>query len=231
MEKQILPQSFPILRKAMTTPDAVLDDEWRLMLQQMNEVMDQLQQDSSNSLLSKLPIKSHVIASYPAARQWLLSQGKTASQVDAMIPEKVVGLHTAYEIRLITGEYFRIMYLPLWEQYNADERRFFQSLPLGENIFSRRMIHLLLPAMHAARMAYKRMQFSNDIMRIAGALRDYAARHDGQVPKSLDDITQVPVPMINPVTGRAYQYKLIDGKGQIEVPQLSPILIVIFDVR
>jgi hypothetical protein len=214
----------------------VLDDEWRLMLQQMNDVMEQLEQGNHNALLSKLPIKSHVIASYPAARQWLLGQGKTASEVEAMIPEKVVGLHAAYEVRLITGEYFKMMYLPLWERYDMDEfimqnRRELESNPLGVNIFSRRMTALLLPAMQAARCAYQRMQFSNDIMRIAEALRDYAARHDGRLPETLDDITQVPVPMVNPATGRAYEYKLIDGKGQIEVLQLSPVFIVIFEIR
>ena len=233
IEKQILPQTFPLLRKAMTDPDAVLDDEWRLMLKQMNEVMDQLQQgNNDNSLLSKLPIKSYVLASYPAARQWLLDQGKSASEIDAMIPEKVVGLHMAYEIRLITGEYFKVMYLPLWERYDAQEnvREYFGN-PFGENIFSRRMINMLLPAMQAARCAYQRMQFSVDIMRIAEALRDYAARHDGQLPESLDAVTQVPVPMINPATGRAYEYKLIDGKGQIEAMQISPQSVVIFEMR
>ena len=235
IEKQALPQSFPLLRKAMTDPDAVLDDEWRLMLRQMKEMVDQMNEDAhNNSPLSKLPIKSHVIASYPAARQWLLGQGKSVPEVEAMIPEKVVGLHTAYEIRLFYGENFRVAYLPLWEQYDEDEiwnRRDWTNNLHTMNVFSLRLTNFFLPAMQSARRAYQRIQLSNDIMRIAGALRDYAARHDGQLPESLDDITQVPVPMINPATGKAYHYQLIDGKGQIEALQLSPAFIVIFEIK
>jgi hypothetical protein len=102
---------------------------------------------------------------------------------------------------------------------------------LEGSIFARRLTSLLLPAMQAARSAYLRMQFSVDIMRIAEALRDYAARNDGQLPESLDEIKQVPVPMVNPSTGRAYEYKLIDGKGQIELLQITPGYVVIFEMK
>ena len=237
IEKQILPQSFPLLRKAMTDPDAMLDDEWRLMLRQMNEMIGEMAGSvNDTSLLAKLPIKSHVIASYPAARQWLIGQGKSPSEIDAMIPDKVVGLHTAYETRLILSENFRTMYLPLWEQYDSSElvqERYFRNFgvnPFEGSYFARRMAGLLLPAMQAARCAYQRMQFSIDIMRIAEALRDYAARHAGQLPETLDAIREVPVPMVNPTTGRAYEYRLIEGQGQIEATQFVPSMIVIFEM-
>ena len=230
IEKQILPQTFPLLRKAMDTPESILDDEWRLLLRQMDEVLSQLEQ-GNNSLLKKLPIKSNVMASYPAARQWLTAQGKTSAEVDAMIPEKVVGMHAAYDIRKIYGEAFRQMYLPLWEEYDADEtmvqyHRELADNPLSVNMFSRRLTVWLLPSMQAARTAYRRMQLSNDVMRIAEALRDYAPRHGGQLPESLDAIKNVPIPIVNPFTGKPYEYKLEDGVGKIEIPQMWKTVII-----
>ena len=109
IEKQIIPQTFSILRKAMDDPEAILDDEWRFLLRQMDDVLKQLD-GSDDSLLTKIPIKSNVVASYPAARQWLLTQGKTAAEIDAMIPEKVVGMHAAYDIHLIYSKVFRNFY-------------------------------------------------------------------------------------------------------------------------
>ena len=231
IEKQILPQTFPLLRKAMDAPESILDDEWRKLLRQMDEVLVQLTPSENDSLLKKLPIKSNVMASYPAARLWLATQGKTSAEVDAMIPEKVVGMHAAYDIRKIYGDAFRQVYLPLWEEYDSDEiivqyHRELTDNPLSVNVFSRRLTSLLLPAMQAARTAYRRMLLSNDVMRIAEALRDYAARNGGQLPESLDAIKNVPIPMINPFTGKAYEYKLEDGVGKIEIPQMWKTVII-----
>ena len=225
IEKQALPQTFPLLRKAMTDPDAVLDDEWRLMFRQIDEVLGEMDNDWQ---LPKLPVNSFTIASYPAARKWLIGQGKSASEIDTMIPEKVVGLHTAHEIHMIYGEIFKDMYLPLWEQYDANEdfiRKYLQEFP-GGNIVVHRLIGIFWPVIHGARSAYQRMQFSIDIMRIAEALRDFTARHEGQLPESLDAITQVPIPVIDPFTGRHYDYKLIDGKGRIETKMFPPTIVI-----
>jgi hypothetical protein len=37
----------------------------------------------------------------------------------------------------------------------------------------------------------------------------YAAGHDGQLPKALDEITTVPVPL-NPATGKTFVYRVQD---------------------
>ncbi|MCL2623984.1 MAG: hypothetical protein FWD31_10000, partial [Planctomycetaceae bacterium] len=233
IEKQFLAQSFPLLRKAMTDPDSLFDDEWQRMIRQINELLDNLEYDNESSLFKLLPIKSQVFASYPTARQWLISRGKTAAEIDAMIPEKVVGLHTAQDIRWLTEEYFKIMYLPLWEQSDTQDvvHRYLgdEISKIGINVISGRLVSMLLPAIQSARSAYQRMQFSIDIMRIAEALSDYAARNGGQLPESLGTVKQVPVPMIDPSTGREYNYKLIDGKGRIET-NIIPSCIVLFEI-
>ncbi|MCC7476516.1 MAG: hypothetical protein IT425_14080, partial [Pirellulales bacterium] len=54
-------------------------------------------------------------------------------------------------------------------------------------------------------------------LRVIEALRMHAANHNRQLPKSLDEITAVPVPL-NPATGKSFVYRL-DGKTAIlELP-------------
>jgi hypothetical protein len=42
---------------------------------------------------------------------------------------------------------------------------------------------------------------------VVEALRLYAAAHEGRLPATLDQITEVPVPL-DPVSGRAFDYRL-----------------------
>jgi hypothetical protein len=45
----------------------------------------------------------------------------------------------------------------------------------------------------------------------------YAADHDGKLPKSLNEITAVPVPN-NPATGKAFQYRLDGATAVLDLP-------------
>ncbi|MDR2705490.1 MAG: hypothetical protein LBC02_06900, partial [Planctomycetaceae bacterium] len=238
IEKEFLPQMFPILRKAIDTPESVSDEEWRLLFRQ---IIDFLKQAVGNKdqqpLFLKFPYQSWIVSSYPAARQYLLAQGKTVEEIDAIIPEKVVGLHTAYEIKRFWNKYFRAMYLPLWEKntYDSDElgkqwRNEISQQPFSGNLFARDVIEVCLPAISSARKAYRRMELSSDIMRIAAAIQDYAAQNHGNVPASLDDIKNLPIPNIDPASGKSYDYKVINGIGQINISNITPINIVEFEI-
>ena len=58
-----------------------------------------------------------------------------------------------------------------------------------------------------------------DALRIVEAVRDYAGRHDGRLPKTLDEIRETPIPL-DPMTGRAFQY---DCKGDTAYLSGPPI--------
>jgi hypothetical protein len=51
------------------------------------------------------------------------------------------------------------------------------------------------------------------------ALRIYAAAHEGQLPQSLADLTEVPIPE-DPVTCKPFVYRLVDSKAILEGPAL-----------
>jgi len=52
-------------------------------------------------------------------------------------------------------------------------------------------------------------------LRCVEAVRMYAAEHDGEPPTTLDDITQVPVP-VDPFRGRPFTYRIEEGRAVIE---------------
>jgi|GEM_PF-5334689 len=237
MEKNTyVPQSFPLLKKALDDPDSLLDEEWRIMIDQMTTVLQKISPDElQKQYYMKLSTESITTASYPPARRWLLDQGKTAEEIDAMIPEKVVGLHVVYELQLHWNNYFRATRLPLWEEGDADRQaqQIFHELdntPFKGSFFARRIIWLFLPASQVARSAYRRIQSGQDMLRIAEAIRDYAATNGGTVPATLKEITAVSVPMIDPSTGVPYHYHVADGVGQIELPHINPKCTVFFEI-
>ncbi len=79
------------------------------------------------------------------------------------------------------------------------------------------IVSLLMPGMQPARGAQVRLERDVAALRVIEALRMYAADHGGGLPKSLDEITAVPVPN-NPATGNPFEYRL-DGKTAVlELP-------------
>jgi hypothetical protein len=68
-----------------------------------------------------------------------------------------------------------------------------------------------------ARYALARVDRHIAMLRTIEALRDYAARHDGRPPQSLDQITDVPLP-IDPFTGRPFVYHVDGQKVVIDAP-------------
>ena len=47
------------------------------------------------------------------------------------------------------------------------------------------------------------------------AIRLYMASHDGRLPGSLDEITEVPIPL-NPMTGKPFPYRLEGDKAILD---------------
>ena len=236
VEKGFVPQTFPLLKKAFQDVESLDDNEWRMLLDQMTTMLQQFYENESHKPFSiSWPVKPTIAASYPSSRRWMLEQGKTVGEIDAMIPEKVVGLYAVHELQLHWNNYFRYSRFPLWEKDHAEENmqklhQELQNATFRGNIFARRIICLLAPANSAARRAYQRIQSSNDMLRIAEAIRDYAAKSGGTVPATLNEITAVSVPMIDPFTGVPYDYKVVDGVGQIELSNMFPKCTVYFEI-
>jgi hypothetical protein len=80
---------------------------------------------------------------------------------------------------------------------------------------------LLLPAVEAVLRADVRAARNIAVLQAIEAIRMHAADHGGQLPKSLAEITIVPVPN-NPATGEPFPYRIdASGAATLEVPTLE----------
>jgi hypothetical protein len=79
-----------------------------------------------------------------------------------------------------------------------------------------------LGAVKVTRMAIERNDRQIATLRVIEALRLYAAAHDGQLPKQLSDIGEVPIPD-DPVTGLPFEYKLEDGRARLSGPTFRDV--------
>jgi hypothetical protein len=71
-------------------------------------------------------------------------------------------------------------------------------------------------------MAIERNDRQVATLRVIEAIRMYAATHDGQLPNTLSDITEVPVPD-DPVTGLPFEYKLENSKARLSGPTFRDV--------
>jgi hypothetical protein len=229
------PRLFPFLHNAESTDRSA--DEWnRLFAQAFRDLVksggvlqlfgdgpvfgdgDLVNSDFGPGLLAT----AAGLLGYSHAKTQLIAQGLSKERVEKMSVGQVMAIYTERNYQVFADEWEALWYMPYWETV-AHERK------LVKHIASARvaggaedrevipMVSLMLPAMQAARNAQARLERELASLRVIEAVRMYAAEHDGKLPKSLDDIRQVPVP-INPATGKSFLYH-IDGETAIlELP-------------
>jgi hypothetical protein len=83
---------------------------------------------------------------------------------------------------------------------------------------------VLLPAIGAVHQAAARSQRAIAVLRLIEALRIYGAAHEGRLPETLNDLTEVPVP-IDPFTGKPFEYRREGDRAIIEGPPMPGLLL------
>ena len=79
---------------------------------------------------------------------------------------------------------------------------------------------ILLPSLAKCKNSELVLERELAALRCEEAIRLYAARHDGQLPKALSDVHEVPVPD-DPSTGKPFGYNA-DGKAAILTSPAPP---------
>jgi hypothetical protein len=141
-----------------------------------------------------------------AARQFVTGRlGKSAAEVAAMPPAQVLMLYTGGQLADTRDDMFKFTYLPVSQALarlqEADAR--LQSMTGGEGV---RLSKWMLPAIAKVLMAVNRLERKLMLLRVIEALRIHAASHGGRLPATLDQITEVPVPL-DPGTGKPFEYQ------------------------
>ena len=222
------PRMFPFIHGAETAKHA--PEEWnRLFTQAIRDFAklngDMLEQQGSGKRPDALnEVKAGVAATglgllgYTHAKERLIAQGMSREQVEKMAVGQVLAIYTERVYQRFTDDYEKLWYVPFADMKkaaNSTEKNLREAsfLGSGEDRELLPIVSLLMPGMQAARGAQVRLERQVAALRVIEALRMYAADHEGRLPKTLDEITAVPLPD-NPATSKPFEYRL-DGKTAV----------------
>ncbi len=175
---------------------------------------------AKNEAERKKLIADTVARVLPEARRYVLAQGMTAKDVDAMPDKQVLLIYWMDHYNIHKDEFFKWFAVPYWQACEGFQRAE-KSRPQDDSAI---LSNTLLPAL--SRIYAQTTSLDRRIagLRCVEAIRLYAAGHDGKLPASLNDITEVPIPL-DPITGKAFQYRLEGDKAVLEwspPPGLQP---------
>ncbi|GHT45674.1 hypothetical protein FACS189454_05560 [Planctomycetales bacterium] len=165
----------------------------------------------------KMPllVSGFCLAEYPFARQRLVDKGYTEEQIEALstyqivVPYFLEAIQRAYDLMYVSASFSP------GESHTAiifDDRYFYDDRSDPAKMY----LSMLFPATQSADAAFRRQTQLIDRLKIVEAIRYYAAVHDGKLPQSLDEIKEVAVPKIDPITGKPYIYKAEGNTATID---------------
>ncbi len=165
-------------------------------------------------------VAMYALKGYPKAVDYMVSKGYTREQVAAMHSARVLVTAVVEPYRQLRDNAFKWLYLPYseaWAGLDAWENEFHEKSRDTE-VFP--LAKFLLPTLNFASVAVAREQRAFELVRTVEAVRMYAALHDGQLPRSAQDITEVPFPT-DPFTGKPFE---LTREGDAVVIQSLPPL-------
>ena len=158
------------------------------------------------------------IVNYPSAKRRLVEQAKMDPEVvEQMSVGQVLLIDTVGEYQRLANDFEKSLYLPSREAAENIEkaetklRQAVTSLNPGQ-LFA----DLLLPATQQVLSAQLRAEWERRGLQVVEAIRMHLAQ-TGELPKSIEDITVVPVP-VNPATGKKFVFWLDGDKAVVDLP-------------
>jgi hypothetical protein len=155
--------------------------------------------------------------SFPAAKKYLLSKEFSAEQINAMSVSQVSLMYALAVFDECYDEIYKWQSFPYWQARAGMARsrtRFDEMLrQQPEAMFLARN---LMPAVSSVSFRKAWTDRRVAMLQVVEALRLHAAV-SGKLPERLEDIQVVPVP-VDPVTGKAFQYSLVENRGILFAP-------------
>ncbi len=216
--------SYPELRNLDTTSRSPA--EWQHLLEQ---VVDSMYASISENKSGDWPapnlgkdrqqwLAAAVRDGYPRARQALVGWGRSPDEVDAMPAAQVILLYTMRTYNELRDEVLAALLMPYPQARQAMERavtKLHKSHDTGREIIP--LNDVLLPVVRVSNRAGGRIDRDIAMLEILEALRMYAAAHDGRLPESLKDITEVPIP-IDPMRAEPFLYERKGDTAVLDAP-------------
>lgn len=217
MESAALYAQLPEL---LTLDDNVLSNDQVIELWKRTARLFGSSDDDPGQWLNDARDVASAMELYPRAKADLLEQGYSANKIDAWPALYAILVYQHQQFRAVRDLSFKWSYVPypqarvglkqgdqaisrIWEYSNGSE-------------FVNPFV-IVMPAIYRIGFIDARLERDITILRCIEAIRMYAAEHDGTLPSSLTEITQVPVPS-DPMHGRAFRYQVAGGKAILESP-------------
>ena len=206
---------LPRWREAQTS--GLTPEGWKLLWGDIGRVLRSVQSiEGGPSWNEQLGATGLAVLMYPSAKRWMLEQGHTPDEVEAMPVAQVVLTYVVEPYVRLRDEQLKWFYVPYWQaQEGLQEVE--ESIKAAR--YSMRLNPLVLIMSGLGRVSFRVARQDRRIaaLRCIEAVRLYAAAHDGRLPARLSDVTEVPIP-IDPVTGEQFTYELVDGKATLYSP-------------
>jgi hypothetical protein len=208
----ILPSLAELEKGSLSPPQ--IEEQLRHMLR-LVRLLDGDPRSQERAGEAQLVIVAQVMKYYPQAKRYLVAHGREPALIEAMPAPQVVMIYSMVHFRRMQDELFKWVNVP-YAQARDGLRRSNQQLckvrdGLEEGI---PIFTAFLPALDKVFTAQARTDRRIAALRCIEALRLYAAAHDGQLPRQLSDITDVPVPL-DPVTGKSFEYQVTGNKAAL----------------
>ncbi|HEV2971247.1 MAG TPA: hypothetical protein VGY55_14830 [Pirellulales bacterium] len=211
--------SYPELRdleKKDLTPD-----EWRRILQKIVGRLSAFMGSGSGSGQPDwidLGAVASMLEGYPRAKWSLIAEGRSPAEVEGMSAAQVILIYSMQTYNELRDDTFKWLSLPYTEARQGMERvdkKLHESIARGREIIP--FATLLLPAVFNVKNAETRSIQKIAALEVLEALRLYAAGHEGKLPESLRDVTEVPIPL-DPYRGEPFIYVRKGDTAKLESP-------------
>ncbi|MDG3005047.1 hypothetical protein [Paludisphaera mucosa] len=148
------------------------------------------------------------------------SGGFPAVRIRDMSEDEVAARGLVLGYRTLWDRLFRTMYLPFLE---ARERQGeYEKAVEGAKDGPFAALVMLHPSIYPVQKAEARLPRRVALLRVVEAIRIHAAGHGGALPKSLDDVKEVPIPA-DPATGRPFSLELEGDAAVLTAPEVPDL--------
>jgi len=154
-----------------------------------------------------------------ATLEALVADGWKKSQVESWTDLQASLMFARSQFHQLRDELFCRMTLPYWQAepgLRSAERRLNDLRSSGEELFP--LGSLLLPAVRNMKLTHARAERRTETLRLLEALRMFAARHGGRLPKSLEELAASTPLSIDCLTGRPFAYTLEGEEARLVLP-------------
>ena len=201
---------LPVLKEAETAnwSDEEAAKKWSSLVADLGTLVAG---DQVNGISVQLAMAIAGVAHVDVARERLLAGGVSEERLAKMPVLQIVIFNSSKELKIFGDELGKGHLLPasisksLLERENGEYEdwiRLNRASSVGAAIGG-----LLFPAVRQARTAETRTLMNHNRLMTLEAIRMHAAEHDGELPKSLDELSPVPA-MPDPTSGKAFEYSI-----------------------